>query len=165
MAFRIVLGLSGGIDSALAACVASAAVGAQNVKEFLCLQAFKPAQSIDDAKATAEALGLNFIIQPITDLHAASDTALEDILEGGHPVAGEKLQARLRGLIVMAHANAHGQWRLLQEINQNWVKVIVHCTEIWGGYAPLGDLYKMEVYALAKQFNERMRIEAVTEST
>ena len=163
---KIVLGLSGGIDSALAACVASAAVGAQNVTGISMPSKHSSQHSIDDAKATAEALGLNFIIQPITDLHSASDLALEDILEGGHPVAGENLQARLRGLIVMAHANAHGAMAIAtgnkSELGQGY------CTlygDMAGGYAPLGDLYKMEVYALAKQFNERMGIEAVTEST
>ena len=163
---KIVLGLSGGIDSALAACVASAAVGAQNVTGISMPSKHSSQHSIDDAKATAEALGLNFIIQPITDLHAASDLALEDILEGGHPVAGENLQARLRGLIVMAHANAHGAMAIAtgnkSELGQGY------CTlygDMAGGYAPLGDLYKMEVYALAKQFNKRAGIEAVTEST
>ena len=67
---KIVLGLSGGIDSALAACVASAAVGAQNVTGISMPSKHSSQHSIDDAKATAEALGLNFIIQPITDLHA-----------------------------------------------------------------------------------------------
>ena len=163
---KIVLGLSGGIDSALAACVASAAVGAQNVTGISMPSRHSSQHSIDDAKATAEALGLNFIIQPITDLHDASELALSEILEGGHPVAGENLQARLRGLIVMAHANAHGAMAIAtgnkSELGQGY------CTlygDMAGGYAPLGDLYKMEVYALANQFNKRMGIEAVTQST
>ena len=105
---KIVLGMSGGIDSALAACVASAAVGAQNVTGISMPSKHSSQHSIDDAKATAEALGLDFSIQPITDLHDASELALRGILEGGHPVAGENLQARLQGLIEMAHANAHG---------------------------------------------------------
>ena len=85
-------------------------------------------------------------------------------MEGGHPVAGENL-ARLRGLIVMAHANAHGQWRLLPAINQNLVKGIVPCTAIWQEDTHHWEIYTMEVYALANQFNKRMGIEAVTEST
>ena len=99
-------------------------------------------------------------------MHDASELALRGILEGGHPVAGENLQARLRGLIVMAHANAHGAMAIAtgnkSELGQGY------CTlygDMAGGYAPLGDLYKMEVYALARLFNERMGVEAVTEST
>ena len=163
---RIVLGLSGGIDSALAACIATAAVGSENVTGISMPSKHSSQHSIDDAQATAEALGINFSIQPITDLHQATDSSLSDILEGGHPVAGENLQARLRGLIVMAHANAHGAMAIAtgnkSELGQGY------CTlygDMAGGYAPLGDLYKMEVYALARQFNKRMGKSAVTEST
>ena len=163
---KIVLGLSGGIDSALAACIATAAVGSENVTGISMPSKHSSQHSIDDAKATAEALGINFSIQPITDLHQATDSSLSDILEGGHPVAGENLQARLRGLIVMAHANAHGAMAIAtgnkSELGQGY------CTlygDMAGGYAPLGDLYKMEVYALAKQFNKRIGNSAVTEST
>ena len=163
---KIVLGLSGGIDSALAACIATAAVGSENVTGISMPSKHSSQHSIDDAKATAEALEINFSIQPITDLHQTTDSSLSDILEGGHPVAGENLQARLRGLIVMAHANAHGAMAIAtgnkSELGQGY------CTlygDMAGGYAPLGDLYKMEVYALAKQFNKRIGKSAVTEST
>ena len=105
---KIVLGLSGGIDSALAACVAAAAVGAGNVHGISMPSRHSSQHSIDDAKATAEALGIGFSIEPISELHDAADSALHDTLSGGHPVAAENLQARLRGLIVMAHANANG---------------------------------------------------------
>ena len=122
--------------------------------------------SIDDAKATAEALGINFMMQPIAELHEATDSSLSEILQGGHPVAGENLQARLRGLIVMAHANAHGAMAIAtgnkSELGQGY------CTlygDMAGGYAPLGDLYKMEVYALARQFNKRFGKDAVNDST
>ena len=78
---RIVLGLSGGIDSALAACIATAAVGSENVTGISMPSKHSSQHSIDDAKATAEALGINFSIQPITDLHQATDSSLSDILE------------------------------------------------------------------------------------
>ena len=92
---RIVLGLSGGIDSALAACIATAAVGSENVTGISMPSKHSSQHSIDDAKATAEALGINFSIQPITDLHQATDSSLSDILEGGHPVAGENLASKI----------------------------------------------------------------------
>lgn len=163
---KIVLGLSGGIDSALAACVASAAVGSANVTGISMPSKHSSQHSIDDAKATAEALGIEFSIQPITDLHSAADAELSELLANGNPVAGENLQARLRGLIVMAHANANGAMAIAtgnkSELGQGY------CTlygDMAGGYAPLGDLYKMEVYALAKEFNKRIGMDAVTNST
>ena len=163
---KIVLGLSGGIDSALAACVASAAVGAENVTAISMPSRHSSQHSIDDAKATAEALGINFSIQPISDLHISAESALRETLANGNPVAAENLQARLRGLIVMAHANANGAMAIAtgnkSELGQGY------CTlygDMAGGYAPLGDLYKMEVYALAKEYNQRIGKDAVNEST
>ena len=163
---KIVLGLSGGIDSALAACVASAAVGPANVTGISMPSRHSSQHSIDDARATAEALGIEFSLQPITELHTAADSALSELLENGNPVAGENLQARLRGLIVMAHANANGAMAIAtgnkSELGQGY------CTlygDMAGGYAPLGDLYKMEVYALAREFNKRVAADAVNEST
>lgn len=163
---KIVLGLSGGIDSALAACVASKAVGANNVTGISMPSRHSSQHSIDDAKATAETLGINFLMYPIAKLHETADSELSNILENGNPVAGENLQARLRGLIVMAHANANGAMAIAtgnkSELGQGY------CTlygDMAGGYAPLGDLYKMEVYALAREFNERIGAMAVNEST
>lgn len=163
---KIVLGLSGGIDSALAACVASAAVGAENVTAISMPSRHSSQHSIDDAKATAEALGINFSIQPISDLHISAESALRETLANGNPVAAENLQARLRGLIVMAHANANGAMAIAtgnkSELGQGY------CTlygDMAGGYAPLGDLYKMEVYALAREYNQRIGKDAVNEST
>ena len=136
---KIVLGLSGGIDSALAACVASAAVGPSNVTGISMPSRHSSQHSIDDARATAEALGIEFSLQPITELHTAADSALAELLENGNPVAGENLQARLRGLIVMAHANANGAMAIAtgnkSELGQGY------CTlygDMAGGYAPLG---------------------------
>ena len=163
---KIVLGLSGGIDSALAACVAAAAVGPSNVTGISMPSRHSSQHSIDDAIATAEALGIEFMMKPISELHDSAEVSLSDILESGNPVAAENLQARLRGLIVMAQANATGAMAIAtgnkSELGQGY------CTlygDMAGGYAPLGDLYKMEVYAMARAFNERLGFEAVTEST
>lgn len=163
---KIVLGLSGGIDSALAACIACSAVGPENVTGISMPSRHSSQHSIDDAKATADTLGLNFEMQPISELHDSADSALSNVLSNGHPVAGENLQARLRGLIVMAYANANGAMAIAtgnkSELGQGY------CTlygDMAGGYAPLGDLYKMEVYSLARQYNKRIGKKAVTEST
>ena len=81
---------------------------------------------------------------------------LGDVLRNGHAVAGENLQARLRALLVMGHANAEGAMAIAtgnkSELAQGY------CTlygDMAGGYAPLGDLWKMDVYALAEVFNAR----------
>ena len=81
------------------------------------------------------------------------------MLSSGHPVASENLQARLRGLLVMAHANAQGRMAIAtgnkSELAQGY------CTlygDMAGGYAPLGDLYKMQVYGLADVFNRRAEV-------
>ncbi|NCG42637.1 MAG: NAD+ synthase [Euryarchaeota archaeon] len=152
----VVLGLSGGIDSAVAACVAAAAVGPENVTAIAMPSRHSSQHSIDDAHYTAKALGLNFSIREIDDLHKAVESSIGDILIAGNPVASENLQARLRAIIVMGHANAQGSMAIAtgnkSELAQGY------CTlygDMAGGYTPLGDLYKMEVYALAELFNSR----------
>ena len=163
---KIVLGLSGGIDSAVAACVASAAVGPENVTAIAMPSKHSSAHSLADAKATATALGIEFLTISIEDLHKNTTDLLADLLASGDKVAEENIQARLRGLIVMAHANANHAMAIAtgnkSELAQGY------CTlygDMAGGYAPLGDLYKMEVYDLAKQFNQRMSPPPINNST
>ena len=94
---KIVLGLSGGIDSALAACVATAAVGAPNVTGISMPSRHSSQHSIDDARELAEILGIELLIRPIKELHSTADSQLEDLLSNGNPVAAENIQSRLRG--------------------------------------------------------------------
>ena len=152
----IVLGLSGGIDSAVAACVAAAAVGPENVMALAMPSRHSSQHSLDDAHHTAEALGISFDTIPIDSFHASVEDSIGEVLSNGHPVASENLQARLRGLLVMAHANAQGRMAIAtgnkSELAQGY------CTlygDMAGGYAPLGDLYKMQVYGIADIFNSR----------
>ena len=156
---KIVLGLSGGIDSAVAACVAAEAVGPENVLGIAMPSRFSSQHSLDDAKYTAESLGLEFKIESIDQLHTTLDSQIGEMLESGHNVASENVQSRLRGLIVMAHANAQGRMAIAtgnkSELAQGY------CTlygDMAGGYTPLGDLYKMQVYAIAEEFNSRAKI-------
>ena len=152
----IVLGLSGGIDSAVAACVA-AAVGPENVTGIaMPSRHFLSTLSMMRARYTAESLGLVFDLIEIDSFHASVESSIGDMLRSGHSVASENLQARLRGLLVMAHANAQGRMAIAtgnkSELAQGY------CTlygDMAGGYAPLGDLYKMQVYGLADVFNRR----------
>lgn len=152
----IVLGLSGGIDSAVAACVAAAAVGPEHVTGLAMPSRHSSQHSIDDAAYTAASLGLVFETIPIDSMHGSVEASIGPMLDAGASVAGENLQARLRGLVVMAHANAQGSMAIAtgnkSELAQGY------CTlygDMAGGYTPLGDLYKMQVYGLADVFNER----------
>ena len=166
----IVLGLSGGIDSAVAACVATAAIGPSNVTGLAMPSRHSSQHSIDDAVHTAEALGMHHHHHQIDPMHASVETVLGDVLSNGHPVAGENLQSRLRAILVMGYANANGSMAITtgnkSEIAQGY------CTlygDMAGGYAPLGDVYKMDVYAMADFFNQRAEAKGlpapVSEST
>ncbi len=153
---QIVLGLSGGIDSAVAACVACAAVGAENVLGIAMPSRYSSDHSLKDAEYTAEKLGMEFKVQPIYEMHSSFEGSIRLNLSEGNPVASENIQSRLRGMIVMAHANAENRMAIAtgnkSELAQGY------CTlygDMAGGYTPLGDLYKMQVYALAEIFNHR----------
>ncbi len=152
----IVLGLSGGIDSAVAACVAAAAIGPSNVTGLAMPSRHSSQHSIDDALHTAQALGMPHHLHAIDGMHESVESVLDEVLANGHPVAGENLQARLRAILVMGYANANSSMAITtgnkSEIAQGY------CTlygDMAGGYAPLGDVYKMEVYAMAEHFNQR----------
>ena len=153
---RIVLGLSGGIDSAVAACVAAEAVGAENVLGLSMPSRFSSQHSMDDAQYTAHALGMEYASIPIDEHHSNLEQQMAQMLNLGSQVAQENIQARLRGILVMAHANAQGRMAIAtgnkSELAQGY------CTlygDMAGGYTPLGDVYKMEVYGLAEVFNRR----------
>lgn len=153
---QIVLGLSGGIDSAVAACVGAEALGPQNVLGISMPSRFSSQHSIDDAEYTAKSLGMEYTCIPIDNHHSSIEQHLTEMLEKGSKVAQENIQSRLRGILVMAHANAQGRMAIAtgnkSELAQGY------CTlygDMAGGYTPLGDVYKMEVYGLAEVFNRR----------
>ena len=156
---KIVLGLSGGIDSAAAACIAAAAVGPENVLAISMPSRFSSQHSIDDARYTAQSLGIDFKIESIDELHSTLDGQIGVMLSEGHSVAAENVQSRLRGMIVMAYANSQGRMAIAtgnkSELAQGY------CTlygDMAGGYSPLGDLYKMQVYAICEEFNNRAKV-------
>ncbi len=154
----IVLGLSGGIDSAVAACIATHALGRERVVGISMPSRFSSEHSKSDAQHTAGALGITYITHPIETLHHAAEETIGDQLAQGFAVATENIQARLRALIVMGYANSKGYMAIStgnkSEIAQGY------CTlygDMAGGYCPLGDVYKMEVYAIAEWFNQHAR--------
>lgn len=152
----IVLGMSGGIDSAVAACVACEAIGSENVLGISMPSKFSSNHSISDAEYTCNALGMEYLEHPIAQMHNATLSTIGKMLDSGHAVASENIQARLRAIIVMGHANAQSRMAIAtgnkSELSQGF------CTlygDMAGGYAPLGDVWKMDVYAMAEFFNQR----------
>jgi NAD+ synthase (glutamine-hydrolysing) len=146
------LGLSGGIDSALVATVAVAALGAQQVRALLLPSPYSSNGSIDDAQALAECLQLRTTTVPIAELMGIYDDSLTPAL-GVVPagVTAENLQSRIRGTLLMAVANAEGQ--LLLATGNKSELAVGYCTlygDMNGGLAVIGDLYKTEVYGLAR---------------
>ncbi len=164
---KIVLGMSGGIDSAVCAAIACQAIGADNVLGLAMPSRHSSDHSIEDAKATAEALGMELQIHPINDIHESVDETLQGELDTGHPVAKENLQARIRGTLVMGAANARGAMAIATGNKSELA--MGYCTlygDMNGGYAPLGDLYKTEVYEVAHAINANAAGKSpITEST
>jgi NAD+ synthase (glutamine-hydrolysing) len=153
---KIVLGMSGGIDSAVCAAIACEAVGPENVLGLAMPSRHSSDHSIGDAKATAAALGMELQIIPINEIHSSVDESLEMELKSGHPVAKENLQARIRGTLVMGAANARGAMAIATGNKSELA--MGYCTlygDMNGGYAPLGDLYKTEVYEVANAINSK----------
>jgi NAD+ synthase (glutamine-hydrolysing) len=149
---KAVLGLSGGIDSALVAVLAAAAFGADRVTALLMPSPWSSRGSIDDAHALAQSLALGTCTLPIAPLMAACDQTLEPAL-GGPPagLAAENLQSRLRGLLLMALANQQG--RLLLATGNKSELAVGYCTlygDMNGGLAVIGDLYKTTVFGLCE---------------
>ena len=147
---RALLGLSGGIDSALVAVVAAAALGADQLLALLMPSPWSSAGSIDDAEALAQRLGLGTDTVPISALMAGFDTALSPAL-GGPPegLTAENLQSRIRGTLLMAMANQQG--RLLLSTGNKSELAVGYCTlygDMNGGLAVIGDLYKTTVFRL-----------------
>ena len=164
---KIVLGMSGGIDSAVCAAIACEAVGPENVLGLAMPSRHSSDHSIEDAKATAEALGMELQILPINEIHSSVDVTLKQELDCGYPVAKENLQSRIRGTLVMGAANARGAMAIATGNKSELA--MGYCTlygDMNGGYAPLGDLYKTEVYEVANAINSNANGDfPITEST
>jgi NAD+ synthase (glutamine-hydrolysing) len=147
---RALLGLSGGIDSALVAVIAAAALGAEQVQGLLMPSPWSSPGSIRDATALAERLGMATCTLPIAPLMAGFDQTLEPALQGApQGLTAENLQSRIRGTLLMAVANQQGQ--LLLSTGNKSELAVGYCTlygDMNGGLAVIGDLYKTSVFAL-----------------
>ena len=154
----VLLGLSGGIDSALSAVVAVDALGADRVRVIRLPSRFTSRASQDDAKVEAERLGVRLDTIPIGDVVDAVERALAPIFEGRErDITEENIQARARGLLLMAVSNKFGAM-VLTTGNKSEMSVgyATLYGDMCGGYSVLKDLYKTEVYALAAWRNQCM---------
>ncbi len=156
---KVLLGLSGGIDSAIVATIAADAIGAGNVRCVMLPSAYTAQSSLDDAAAVAMALGCRLDTLPISGPQAAVGEALAPLFTGTRPdLTEENIQSRLRGLLLMALSNKYGEM-LLTTGNKSEVAV-GYCTiygDMAGGYNPIKDLYKMRVFETCRWRNANHR--------
>jgi NAD+ synthase (glutamine-hydrolysing) len=153
----VVLGLSGGIDSALAATLAVDALGPERVIGVSMPSRFTAPRSQDDAQELARRLGIRFLTIPIADLAGAYERALGPVFAGQPAdVTEENLQARIRGNTLMALSNKFG-WLVLATGNKSEVSVGYNTLygDTAGGFAVLKDVPKTVVYVLSRARNER----------
>jgi NAD+ synthase (glutamine-hydrolysing) len=153
----VVLGLSGGIDSALCACIACDAVGPSHVVGVSMPSPFTSGASKEDAETLARALGIRFYLLPVADVLQSYQRVLEAPFSGRDPdVTEENLQARIRGNYLMALSNKF-EWLVLTTGNKSELSVGYSTLygDMAGGLAILKDVYKTMVYQLAMYRNRR----------
>ncbi|MGR3616259.1 MAG: NAD+ synthase [Paracoccaceae bacterium] len=156
---KVVLGLSGGVDSALVAAIAVDALGADNVRCVMLPSEYTSQDSLDDAEAVAKALGVHYDYVPISESRTAVTNTLAPLFAGlEEGLAEENIQSRLRGLLLMAMSNKFGEMLLT---TGNKSEVAVGYATIYGdmngGYNPIKDLYKTRVFATCRWRNVNHR--------
>ena len=160
---KVVLGLSGGIDSALTACVAVDALGSENVAGVMMPSEFSSRGSIEDSESLGKNLGIDLLTVPITGVLEAYKATLKDAFKGAKPdVTEENLQARIRGNYLMALSNKFG-WLVLSTGNKSEIST-GYCTlygDMAGGFALLKDVMKTTVFRLAEYCNRAAGTERI----
>jgi NAD+ synthase (glutamine-hydrolysing) len=163
----VILGLSGGIDSALAAAIAADALGPGRVMGVALPSVHSSSESLEGAQQLAESLGIRFAVIPIAGIVAAFEEALAEEFAGLDPdVAEENLQARARGTVLMALSNKLGPL-LLATGNKSEMSVgyATLYGDMAGGFAPLRDISKTWVYRLSRWRNDAEGREVIPERT
>ena len=164
---EVVLGLSGGIDSAVTAALAVEALGAKRVHGVAMPSRFSSPHSLEDARALAKNLGMECRIIPLESAHRAMEETMSESFAGSRAdVTEENIQSRIRGGILMALSNKFG-WMLLTTGNKSeWA--VGYCTlygDMCGGLAMLSDVPKTTVYELARRINQDAGRELIPQRT
>ncbi|MDP6276550.1 MAG: NAD+ synthase [Candidatus Marinimicrobia bacterium] len=161
-----VIGLSGGIDSSLVACIAVDALGAENVHGVSMPSVYSSEHSKDDAHALAENLGIDYRSISIEDAVDQFETTLKPHFSDQEKnVAEENIQARVRGNLLMALSNKH-HWLVLSTGNKTEL-ALGYCTlygDMSGGLAVISDLSKVDVYGVSKWVNKHAGFERIPEN-
>jgi NAD+ synthase (glutamine-hydrolysing) len=157
---KAILGSSGGIDSAVTLVLACEALGHENVRAILMPSPYSTEHSVNDAAALSKNLGNPYDILHIKDIYNSFLQTLEPVFEGTpFGIAEENIQSRTRGNLLMALANKFG-YILLNTSNKSELATGYGTLygDMAGGLSVLGDVYKMQVYALAKMLNEKKKV-------
>ena len=163
---RVVLGLSGGIDSALVVCIAADALGPDGVAAVVMPSPYSSEETQSDARTLAKHLGVELFELPIEPAMRAYDAALAEVFAGTEPgLAEENVQARIRGNLVMALSNKFG-WLVLATGNKSEMSVGYSTLygDLAGGLAVIKDCPKTVVYELARHVNEVAGAERIPQS-
>jgi NAD+ synthase (glutamine-hydrolysing) len=163
----VVVGVSGGIDSALTAALCAEALGAEHVHCVSMPSRYTSPETRADARRVAESLGCAFLELPIEPVVEAFHAVLREPTGGGpEGVAAENLQARVRGTLLMALSNTYG-WLVVSTGNKSELAVgyATLYGDMVGGFALLKDVFKTDVYRLARHLNERAGRELIPAST
>ncbi|MBS1799076.1 MAG: NAD+ synthase [Acidobacteria bacterium] len=157
---KVLVGLSGGIDSALVAVIAVEALGAENVVGVGMPTEYSSLGSIEDARSLAKNLGIRFELLPIHDVFAQFQSVLAPLFQGtAFGLAEENLQPRIRGTLLMALSNKFGA--LVLTTGNKSEMAVGYCTlygDMVGALAVIGDVYKTRVYALSRYANRAKEI-------
>jgi NAD+ synthase (glutamine-hydrolysing) len=162
----VVVGVSGGIDSALTAALAVEALGAGRVHCVSMPSRYSSAETREDARALAENLGADFRELPIDGVYGDFETALAESFAGREPdLTEENLQARIRGVLLMALSNKFG-WLVVATGNKSELSVgyATLYGDMAGGFALLKDVFKTDVFRLARHLNERAGKELIPQT-
>jgi NAD+ synthase (glutamine-hydrolysing) len=163
---EIVLGVSGGIDSALVATLAAEALGPDRVHCVSMPSRYSSEGTRRDARLLAENLGTDFHELPIDSIYASFESALAPVFGDREPgLTEENLQARIRGVLLMALSNKFG-WLLIATGNKSELSVgyATLYGDMAGGFALIKDVYKTDVFLLARHLNERAGRELIPNS-
>lgn len=153
---KVCFGLSGGIDSAIVAVIASDAIGKENVLGIMMPSIYSSKGSVSDSVQLANNYGFKTVEVPIKDMFDTLKNNLSEKMEEIKSLTEENIQARIRGTIVMAYSNNYGYLALAtSNKSESAVGYSTLYGDMVGGFSPIKDLYKTEVYKIAKFINDK----------